>query len=94
VIGQRLAGGKHDDILYDPAFRGAYWKHEGGGWMGTWLAIAPNGLLANLAAHTVIEHEDGTITVSPSIEVSTPCQPRTPENYWHGFLEQGVWRSA
>lgn len=56
---------------------------------GTWYACTPNGHLGNLADHTVTEHEDGTITVSPSILVSD-------ENgeLWHGFLERGIWRTA
>jgi hypothetical protein len=40
-----------------------YWKTE----RGTFDCVTPNGRHGNLAAHTVIEHEDGTITVSPSI---------------------------
>lgn len=47
---------------------------------GTWMAKTPNGHLGNLAAHDVEEHEDGTITVSPSILVSD----HTGELY-HGF---------
>lgn len=39
-----------------------------------------------LRTHTVTEHEDGTITVSPSIFDA-------PDG-WHGFLERGVWRSV
>jgi hypothetical protein len=56
----------------------------------TWLVCTPNGALAVLnAGHQVTEHEDGTITVSPSILVSRdPDQPR-----WHGYLERGVWRT-
>lgn len=37
-------------------------------------------------AHTITEHDDGAITVSPSIQ----CQCCG----WHGFLEHGVWRQA
>lgn len=52
-----------------------------------WYAMAPNGhsgaLLPNI--HNVIEHEDGTISVSPSIVMPLG---------WHGFLERGIWRSV
>jgi hypothetical protein len=41
----------------------------------------------------VVEHEDGTITVSPSILVSTSRDGK-PLEVWHGFLERGVWRVA
>lgn len=33
----------------------------------------------------IVEHEDGTITVTPSI---------MDPGGWHGFLERGVWRGA
>lgn len=54
-----------------------------------WHCVTPNGHGGNLAAHDVVEHEDGTITVSPSILVSD----HTGE-LWHGYLERGVWREC
>lgn len=56
-----------------------------------WYACTPNGLLGNLAAHKVTEHEDGTITVSPSILVGFRDQGKPS---WHGYLEYGVWREV
>lgn len=56
-----------------------------------WHAMTPNGHMANLAAHSIEEHDDGTITVSPSILVSRP--PFQP-CLWHGYLEHGVWREC
>ena len=38
-----------------------------GRWDAEWYASTPNGLLAGLARHNVVENEDGTITVTPSI---------------------------
>lgn len=38
------------------------------------------------------EHEDGTITVSPSIWLKPT--PGVDEHGWHGFLERGVWREV
>lgn len=64
---------------------GDYWKNE----YGWWYANTPNGLLGNLKVHEVTEHEDGTITVSPSILVNDG----RPES-WHGYMERGVWRSC
>lgn len=62
---------------------------------GVWYAETPNGECANLANHSVIEHEDGTITVSPSIRVSIQYTADRPEKeLWHGFLERGVWHSC
>lgn len=59
---------------------------------GHWYCIPPgvdSTWMGNLDAHQVTEHENGTITVSPSILIS---------NYkgasWHGFLEQGIWREV
>jgi hypothetical protein len=54
-----------------------------------WYARTPTGLLANLSAHHVEEHENGTITVSPSILVD-----RGKLDEWHGYLERGVWRTV
>jgi len=60
---------------------------------GAWYAMTPNGHLANLVAHAIVEHEDGTITVSPSILVSVPATDELPhKELWHGFLERGFWR--
>lgn len=52
-----------------------------------WGLRAPNGDEGILRVHCVTEHEDGTITVSPSIRMETGQR-------WHGFLERGVWRSC
>lgn len=51
-----------------------------------WQVTTPNGDQCSLnpKIHTVVEHEDGTITVHPSIVTSR----------WHGWLERGVWRSV
>jgi len=46
-------------------------------------------VICGLGAHDVVEHEDGTITVSPSILVTR----RTDEpQLWHGYLQQGIWK--
>lgn len=55
----------------------------------TWICCTPNGHLGNLSNHDVTEHQDGTITVSPSILVSVDGA-----EVWHGWLERGVWRSV
>ena len=54
-------------------------------WMKT-----PNGIVGRLnpAIHSITEHEDGTITVSPSILCKMNIEGRT----WHGWLEKGIWR--
>jgi hypothetical protein len=55
-----------------------------------WYCTTPNGLLGNLGAHQVEEHEDGTITVRPSILVTGGGA----DTSYHGFLERGVWRDC
>lgn len=62
-------------------------------WHGVWYARVPYSdphldLTANLGAHQVTEHGDGTITVSPSILVDDGAAGHR----WHGFLEKGMWR--
>lgn len=42
-----------------------------------------------LCDHSIVEHEDGTITASPSILVSGAHGKQ-----WHGYLERGVWREC
>jgi hypothetical protein len=58
---------------------------------GRWYARAPGDgwLMGNLGNHDVTEHEDGTITVSPSILIGAGDQVQ-----WHGYLERGVWREC
>lgn len=52
---------------------------------GNWWCRPPKGGCGILGDHQVTEHEDGTITVSPSILM--PGQ-------WHGYLERGVFREC
>lgn len=62
---------------------GEYGKWEAD---GAWYGVPPGtDLTANLSAHKIEEHEDGTITVSPSILVSTK------DESWHGYLRRGQW---
>jgi len=72
----------------------AYERGDYGRFEGQWYAVPPSPvghrmLLAGLAGHTVIEHEDQTITVSPSILVRDG-----QGSEWHGYLERGVWRTC
>lgn len=73
-----------EKVLADSAARGHPlkpdhpWTH--------WECCAPDGSSGRLdpTIHTVIEHEDGTITVTPSIDFSK----RKPGG-WHGHLVRG-----
>lgn len=59
---------------------------------GIWYARPPAGHMGSLANHEVTEHPDATITVSPSIMITT--QDADSEIVWHGWLEAGVWRQC
>jgi len=79
---------------WPPGSYGKMPQHDGG---SVWYAMSPNGLLANLARHDVTEHADGTITVSPSILVSSRGINKEGVEHkteWHGYLENGVWREC
>ncbi len=58
---------------------------------GGWQVTTPDGHVGSLNpdVHHVEEHEDGTITVTPSLDMS----PRHPGG-WHGWLRRGVFVSC
>jgi len=93
VKGRRLA--TVDEFYSDARRPGDYCKvlpyspenEEGIAGRETWYVCDPNGTVGRLDDHTVIEHGDGTITVSPSILDPSP-------GGWHGLLERGEWRPA
>ena len=64
---------------------GDYGKDASGDWMARAPGIRAAGSLVN---HDVIEHDDGTITVTPSILMDSGDQ-----NY-HGYLQGGEWSEA
>lgn len=57
---------------------------------GTWWIVPPDYVLGTISKHTITEHEDGTITVSPSILMTAGEN----DPGWHGFLERGIWRKC
>jgi hypothetical protein len=65
--------------------RMCYWKDENGLW---WLYIpgCGAGVLSN---HTVVENEDKTITVTPSILMAGHHGTQR-----HGYLTNGEWREC
>lgn len=58
-------------------------------WDGMWWVYPPMAGVGagKLTLHHVVEHEDGTISVSPSILIPGA-------NPWHGYLEHGEWRAV
>ncbi len=81
--GTRVYPGQDNDLFLA---EGQYGKHPN----GTWYARPPGSMMGNLSNHEVTEHEDGTITVSPSILVTELGSGKQ----WHGFLEHGIWREC
>ena len=78
--------------LPDDPHPGDYWKDPN---TDQWLVYCPQGGIGNVSKHTVIEHEDNTITVSPSILLTYgPADEAGNRKAWHGYLERGVWRDA
>lgn len=73
-----------------PPANGSYWRspRRVGATELVWMVTTPNGLLGNLAGHTIIEHDDGTISASQSILVTGH------DRSYHGYLERGIWRSC
>lgn len=66
---------------------GAYWQGAGHLSTAIWYFRDPLGDLGSLANHKVTEHEDGTITVEPSIL-------NVHGRGFHGWLKAGVWTEA
>jgi hypothetical protein len=81
----RLADGGEGAI--DPAVM-SYWKMPG----GTWRLYIPRCGIGNLANHAVTEHDDGTISVQPSVLLMGHDVGKRTTRY--GFLDHGEWREA
>lgn len=85
--GRRLADdfSERQDFTWDQVKPGDYFKLTRG---STWYMCAPSGESggADSAKWVIIEHEDRTITVSPSLHFNKA------RGGWHGYLERGVWR--
>lgn len=58
---------------------------------GWWQVTTPDRHVGSLnpQVHHVVEHEDGTITVTPSIDMSK----RVP-GAWHGYLTRGIFETC
>jgi hypothetical protein len=90
--GRRIYGtdkDSDDHLWYSPE-PGDYWRDDVRGWS----VETPNGLRAGLANHEVVEHEDGTISVSPSILCEGALGADPTKVTWHGYLKHGVWREV
>lgn len=90
MIGRRVYPDENGVLRFAP---GDYGKDGKGEWHARPPSKPTEHLLGSLRNHQVTEHEDGTITVSPSIEIAG-WGDQEGEVKWHGFLERGVWRLA
>lgn len=63
---------------------GDYWWNDWTGKRELWFRD-PHGDAGRVTTHTVEEHDDGTVSVAPSIA------PKPGEDGYHGLLTQGVW---
>lgn len=81
--------GKRHDLAEDEYVleMGEYGKDPDGKWYMRPPAIGFG--VGGLGLHQIEEHEDGTITVSPSI-LATGNHGKQ----WHGYLIKGVWSVA
>ena len=83
LVGRRL----HGEVGYEESRAGDYWKptyeHRQ---PNEWWFRDPFGKFGRITKHTVEEHDDGTITVSPSIA----CAGGGGADF-HGWLKHGVW---
>ncbi len=63
---------------------------------GEWFVRIPGCHLGSVKNHQVTEHEDGTITVSPSIlhHDFKIVDGEKVEFQAHGYLERGEWRDC
>ena len=90
IQGRRVEPPVNVDLAVDAGdlLPGDYFKDADG-----WKVVIPSNVYPsqitgnpnNLTNWSVTEHPDGTITVSPSIH----CV-----GHWHGFLQNGFWRSC
>jgi len=97
MVGQRLYPTDTDKV-FEMMKPGNYFKLSSN--PVEYIVQTPNGLVCSLRNHTVIEHEGGTITVSPSIVVdglkleNQFIRINEVNAHWHGYLEKGVWREV
>jgi hypothetical protein len=83
-----MQGKRHDLTENDFILEmGEYGKDSDGKW---YMRPPVSGFgMGSLGLHTITEHEDSTITVSPSIL----CAGHH-DRQWHGYLEKGIWREV
>ena len=79
MIGKRIYPDNDGNLLLS---QGDYGQHIN----GEWFARPPNSHTGSLKNHEVVVHNDGTITVNPSILI---CDEE--KELYHGYLKCGEW---
>jgi hypothetical protein len=80
---------KPEEIFPEEIKPGDYWRDNDGLWM-----VCPPvegvglDLIGCIQKHQIIEHEDKTITASPSVLI------QNHRGTYHGFLVKGEWRNC
>ena len=100
--GRRVYAKDDLDIVNFLKEPGDYGEHER--FKGLWFMMLPTGNIGCIydkkttgkkEHHSVTEHEDGTITVNPSILHNAEGKYHNPtQKTWHGYLERGIWRTC
>ncbi len=85
--GRRIYSNENGQL---PLQEGDYGWHPKSGWQ----VRPPKCHAGGIPNHEVIEHEDGTISVSPSILLYSSDENGIEVVTWHGYLERGVWREV
>ena len=65
----------------------SYWKNG-----GDWFLYLPYCGIGRLTLHSVVEHEDGTISVTPSVLMTGHKDGTVTQR--HGFLTRGQWHEG
>lgn len=73
---------------------GEYGKEQDGSWYCHVPCHNDFGAVGNLSLHSVEEHEDGTITVSPSILITYWDWESQVRRQWHGYLIKGIFEDV
>jgi hypothetical protein len=89
--GRRIYPPPYSELKLSDVQPGDYWLDSE---TETWMCRVPNGHFGGLKNHSVTDHGDGTITVSPSILVTGYDDEKGENATWHGYLEKGIWREA
>ncbi len=82
IKGRRLPDTDDIDSIVGSMEKGDYVKYKDG-----WWCVLPNGNFCDISRWIIVENEDRTITVTPSIN-------SLGVDGWHGYLTNGEFKSC